>query len=240
MEKKIPKIIHYCWFSGEPLNNQVKRNIRSWKKYCPNYEIKQWNATNFDMEINDFVKEAYEAKKWAFVTDFARLYILYHYGGIYMDSDVEVTKNLDRFLKTPGFMGHETKTSISAGVIGARKGNPCIKTFLDYYRGKHFKNQNGSFNQVTNVKIMTRNLAETYQVYLNGKFQRVKNYMAIYPQEFFSPKDYSSGSIFVTSKTYAIHHFNGSWIAEQEKNRHKLKQVCTRFFGNAVTETFFN
>ena len=103
----IPKIIHYCWFSGDPFDEKTKKCIETWKKTCPDYEIRECNALNFDMGINDFVKEAYEAKKWAFVADFARLYLLYHYGGVYMDGDVELVKNIDTFLERPAFIGQE-------------------------------------------------------------------------------------------------------------------------------------
>ena len=139
------------------------------RKPVRDYEIRECNALNFDMGINDFVKEAYEAKKWAFVADFARLYLLYHYGGVYMDGDVELVKNIDTFLERPAFIGQERKGWVSAGIIGAEAGNDFIKTCLDYYKGKHYLREDGTFNQITNVQIITHNLFESYGLLLNGK-----------------------------------------------------------------------
>lgn len=207
----IPKIIHYCWFSGEPFDEKTKMCINTWKEKCPDYEIRECNAENFNMEINDFVKEAYRAKKWAFVADYARLYLLYTYGGIYMDGDVELVKNIDCFLNAPAFMGQERKGWISAGIIGAEAGNDCIKTFLDYYVDKHFINEDGTYNQMTNVQIITHNLFESYGFLLTGSKQKLGNLLEIYPVDYFSPKDSITGEINSTDNTYAIHHFNNGW-----------------------------
>ena len=214
----IPKIIHYCWFSGEPFDEKTKKCIETWKKFCPDYEIRECNAENFNMEINDFVKEAYAAKKWAFIADFARLYLLYHYGGVYMDGDVELVKNIDVFLKRPAFIGQERKGWISAGIIGSEAGNDVIKTCLDYYQGRHFLLEDGTYNQITNVQIITHNLFESYGFLLNGKKQRLGNLLYIYPIDYFSPKDSITGEIHATSNTYAIHHFNNAW---KDKNTSK-------------------
>ena len=207
----IPKIIHYCWFSGEPFDEKTKMCIETWKEKCPDYEIRECNAENFDMEINDFVKEAYKAKKWAFVADYARLYLLYKYGGVYMDGDVELVKNIDCFLEAPAFIGQERKGWISAGIIGSEAGNDCIKTFLDYYEGKHFINEDGTYNQITNVQIITHNLFESYGFLLTGDRQKLGNLLDIYPVDYFSPKDSITEKINCTDNTYAIHHFNNGW-----------------------------
>lgn len=236
---KIPKIIHYCWFSGEPLNWRARMCIASWKKYLPDYEIKQWNSVNFDMHINDFVWEAYESGKWAFVADYVRLYVLYHYGGIYMDSDVEVVRNIDYFLKTPAFMGQETSDRISAGIIGALPANPCIQVFLNYYNGKHFKNQDGSYNTVINTKIITRNLQDAYGIKLNGQFQRVGDDMAIYPVDMFSPKDIITGKVKRTRRTCTIHHFKGAWNDKEEKRRIFIARTVGRILGEGFANSLF-
>lgn len=227
----IPKIIHYCWFSGEPFDEKTKKCIETWKKTCPDYEIRECNALNFDMGINDFVKEAYEAKKWAFVADFARLYLLYHYGGVYMDGDVELVKNIDIFLKRPAFIGQERKGWVSAGIIGAEAGNDFIKTCLDYYKGKHFLREDGTFNQITNVQIITHNLFESYGLLLNGKKQRLGNLLYIYPVDYFSPKDSITGEIHATDNTYAIHHFNNAWKDKTKAENGKGMNWLTKVLG---------
>ena len=123
----IPKIIHYCWFGGNPLPPLALKCIESWKKYCPDYEIKIWDESNFDININKYATEAYEAKKWAFVSDVARLWVLYNYGGIYMDTDLEVIKPLDEFLYHKAFSGFEDEVNIPTGIIASEKNNNWIK-----------------------------------------------------------------------------------------------------------------
>lgn len=234
----IPKIIHYCWFSKEPLSPMARKCISTWRKYCPDYKIRQWNSANFDMEINDFVKEAYQEKKWAFVTDFARMYILYHYGGIYMDSDVELCKNIDCFLDDPAFIGLESKRELSAGLIGSEKGNSCIKVFLDYYNGRHFINPDKTLNQTTNVKIMTKNIADTYQVYFNGKKRKIGNIICVYPQDYFSPKSCHTGIIERTENTYAIHNFAGAWLNREQRFWLWMMNFSAKHFGKAYADFF--
>ena len=123
----IPKIIHYCWFGGKPLSPMARRCIDSWKKYCPDYQIKRWDETNFDLNSCTYIREAYEAKKWAFITDYVRLCVMYNYGGIYMDTDVEVLKNLDCFLSEKAFSGFESVDRIPTGIMASEKECPIIK-----------------------------------------------------------------------------------------------------------------
>lgn len=230
----IPKIIHYCWFSGEPFDEKTRKCIETWKAFCPDYEIRECNAENFDMEINDFVKEAYIAKKWAFVADFARLYLLYHYGGIYMDGDVELVKSIDVFLKRPAFIGQERKGWVSAGIIGAEAGNDFIKTCLDYYQGRHFLLPDGTYNQITNVQIITHNLFESYGILLNGRKQKLGNLLYIYPVEYFSPKDSITGEIKATENTYAIHHFNNAWKDKNSSKDGKIVDLLAKIFDPSI------
>ena len=142
---RIPKIIHYCWFGGNPLSEMEMKCIASWRKNCPDYEIKRWDESNFDIHINQYVQEAYEAKKWAFVSDYARLYLLSEYGGIYMDTDVEIVQNLDRFLVHNAFTGFEDDNHIPTAIMGAEKGHRWIKYLLSYYDGRHFYRDNNSY-----------------------------------------------------------------------------------------------
>lgn len=227
----IPKIIHYCWFSGEPFDERTRTCIETWKKYCPDYEIRECNAQNFDMEICDFVREAYAAKKWAFIADYARLYLLYHYGGIYMDGDVELVRNIDAFLCKPAFIGQERRGWISAGLIGAEAGNDVIKTCLEYYSGRHFQKKDGSYDQITNVQIITHNLFESYGLLLDGRKQKLGNLLYIYPVDYFSPKDSVTGEIHQTSNTYAIHHFNNGWKDADKITGRKWKTAAFTALG---------
>lgn len=127
----IPKKIHYCWFGGNPYPEDFLKYLESWKKYCPNYEIIEWNEKTFDINLNKYVKEAYECKKWAFVTDYVRLWAIYNYGGIYMDTDVEVLRPLDSFLECQAFSGFERENAVPTGIMAGEKGQSAIKDLLD-------------------------------------------------------------------------------------------------------------
>lgn len=152
----IPKMIHYCWFGGNPLPDEVKKYMETWKKYCPDYEIKEWNERNFDVNQNQYCSEAYEAKKWAFVSDYARLKILYEHGGIYMDTDVEVCKPLDHLASYAFWSGFESKSQIPTGIMASCRDNELLEYLLSYYDDKYFRNENGSFDTTTNVTTITK------------------------------------------------------------------------------------
>ena len=217
----IPKIIHYCWFGRGRMPKLAERCIQSWKKHLPDYEIKLWNEDNFDINSNCYVKEAYEAKKYAFVTDYVRLYALYHYGGIYMDTDVEVLKNLDSFLKNPAFSGFEDDTQIPTGIMASEKNGAWVKWQLGYYSDKHFLLENGEPNTTTNVAIIS-GLMEQEGFVLKNSLQNFKNIITIYPKDYFCPKSYKDGKIYLTENTHCIHHFAGSWISKRQKIKNKI------------------
>lgn len=187
--------------------------IDSWKKYLPEYELRLWNEDNYDIDSNKFVKEAYRNKKYAFVTDVVRLYALYNYGGIYMDTDVEVLRPLDDFLKYPAFSGFEVEEAIPTGIMGAENGSTWAKRELDYYNDLSFILPNGAFNTKPNVQIITEH-ALTHGLIPNGQFQIVNDELAIFPKEYFCPKSYVDGQIYLTDNSYTIHHFAGSWHNE--------------------------
>ena len=142
----IPKIIHYCWFGGKPLPEDAKKYIESWEKYCPDYKICRWDESTFDINEIPYVKEAYEAKKWAFITDYVRLYVLKNIGGIYMDTDVEVIKNLDCFLNEKGFSGFEKIDAVPTGIMAAEKNHPFIIELLHDYDNLHFLKDDGTLD----------------------------------------------------------------------------------------------
>ncbi|MBQ4032016.1 MAG: glycosyl transferase [Bacilli bacterium] len=200
----IPKKIHYIWFGKGEKNERVKHCIESWKKYLPDYEIIEWNEDNFDINYNDFTKNAYANKKWAFVSDVARLWVLYNEGGIYMDTDVEVYKSLDPFLNDEGFTGFEDVHYPVTATLGAVKGNPVIKLMLDYYNCIDFKLyenwQDYIKYQETNTCIMS-NIFSILGVNRDwNATQRIKHF-TIYPQSYFFTKD----------EGWTWHSFNGSW-----------------------------
>lgn len=209
----IPKIIHYCWFGRGQMPELAIKCIESWKKYCPDYELKMWNEDNFDLSSNKFVQEAYRNRKYAFVTDFVRLYVLYHEGGVYMDTDVEVLKSIDEFLKYPAFSGFEVTEAIPTGIMAAEKGSQWAKREMEYYKDVSFILPNGGFNMKPNVQIITEH---AYKIGFvpNGKFQVLNNEIAIFPKDYFCPKSYIDGQIHLTENTYTIHHFAGSWHFE--------------------------
>lgn len=216
----IEKKIHYIWFGSNPLPPLAKKCIESWKKFCPDYEIVEWNETNFDVNQNIYTKEAYENKKWAFVSDYVRLYALYHHGGIYMDTDVEVLKNLDDYLNHDAFSGFESSNAIPTGIIGAKKGNYHIKQLLDEYNDRHFILPNGEMDLTTNVTTITNYFKEK-NIILNNQYQNCDGFV-FYPSEYFCPKDYKTGKINLTDRSVTIHHFSGSWIPKSQKIKYKI------------------
>ena len=216
----IPKIIHYCWFGGNPLPKSAQDCIRSWKKYCPDYEIIEWNEQNFDINSNLYTKQAYENKKWAFVTDVVRLYALYHHGGIYMDTDVEVIKPLDRFLEHHAFSGFEDLTNIPTGIMAAKKGHPLFKKLVEYYDSRPFL-VDGQPDLTTNVTTIT-NLLLPEGFVPNNTYQEVAGF-SLYPYDYFCPRDIHTMKLVVTENTYTIHHFAGSWLPKEDLERQSYK-----------------
>lgn len=211
----IPKIIHYCWFGGAPLPASVQRCIDSWKKFCPEYEIIQWNEQNFDVNNYAYTREAYGARKWAFVSDVARLYALVHEGGVYMDTDVELLGSLDSLLKYEGVSGFESRDRVSTGLMACQQGQPLFSELLAEYDGVHFLQEDGAMDLTTNVERITRTCLK-YGLRQNNEFQIVRG-CALFPSEYFCPKDPQTEVLTLTEKTLAIHHFDGSWLTEEEK-----------------------
>ena len=232
----IPKIIHFCWFGGKPLPELALHCIDSWKKYCPDYEIKRWDESNFDLSENSYVKEAYEAKKWAFITDYVRLKVLYDQGGVYMDTDVEVIGSLDPFLNDKAFSGFENGKDIPTGIMASEKGHPFFKELLDYYQDRHFILPNGDLDLQTNVITITR-IASEHGFIPNNTKQDIAG-MIFYPKDYFCPKDNKTGEVHRTENTVCIHHFNGSWRTSEETKLKKTAQKLNRKYGKFGTFLF--
>ena len=206
----IPKIIHYCWFGGNPLPELALKCIDSWKKYFPDYEIKEWNESNFDLNSCDYIKEAYQSKKWAFVSDYARFKILYEYGGLYFDTDVEIIKDMTKIVETGSIMGTEPTGGIAPGLgLGANPGLGLYKEILDYYDTIHFILPNGNLNQQTIVKYTTDILLKHGE--LNSSAITEIEGIKIYPPEYFCPQNYYTGEMNITENTCSIHHYTASW-----------------------------
>ena len=208
----IPKKIHYCWFGKNPLPELAKNCINSWKKNLPDYEIIEWNEDNFDINSCTYIKEAYQVKKYAFVSDYVRLYVLVNYGGIYMDTDVEVIKSIDQFLEYKAFSGFETKNFIPTGIMACEKNFELFNEFLDDYKNCHFIKPDGTFETISNVVKMT-NTCKKYGLILNDKYQIIRDF-ALFPSEYFCPKRKKEKwkEHLITENTYTIHHFAGSWL----------------------------
>lgn len=222
MEHKIPKTIHYCWFGGNPLPELAHRCIASWKKYCPDYEIKEWNESNFDLNCCDYVREAYEAKKWAFVSDVARLYALVNYGGVYMDTDVELLHPIDNLLQYEAVSGFESKSRIPTGLMACREGQGLFTELLHNYDNAHFIKEDGTYDTTTNVVRITE-VCVKYGLRLDNTMQTVNGFTLL-PQEYLCPKSFETGKFEISDNTLAIHHFNGSWMPKEEIYRRKISQ----------------
>lgn len=213
----IPKKIHYCWFGGKKLPKEVLKCIESWKKYCPDYEIIEWNESNYDINKNDYVKEAYKNKKWAFLTDYVRLDIIYNYGGIYLDTDVELIKKIDDLLVNDAFMGTEQIGKVATGLgFGAIKHHPFIKENKEYYENGFFVDEHGKVKFSICVSITT-NLLKKHGFEKKDVIQVLPDAnIIIYPVEYFCPLKMGTNKLTITNKTYSIHHYDGTWQSDNK------------------------
>ena len=214
----IPKVIHYCWFGGNPLPKSAQKCIASWRKYLPDYEIKEWNESNFDVNIIPYTAEAYKAKKYAFVSDYARFWILYKYGGLYFDTDVEVIKNMDDIIAKGAFMGLEKKqagaTPTQLGVapglgLGVNPGLGLYKELLDVYDDKHLFSAFGKIGET--IVGITSKIMQKKGIKLQSDGFLHCGEITIYPEEYFCPKNYYTGELTITPNTCAIHHYTATW-----------------------------
>lgn len=230
MENQIPKIIHYCWFGGKPLTSLAKKCIKSWKKFCPNYEIREWNESNFNININLYTEQAYAAKKYAFVSDFARFDIIYKHGGIYLDVDVELLKNLDELLGHSAYMGFETNNCVNVGLgFGAIPGHPLIREICDHYMLRKFLKDDLTPDFTTVVEIVT-NILIKKSLEINNSKQVIAD-CVIYPMEYFQPIDNFSKKIKKSQNTFSIHHYASSWYSKKRK----IAKFFSRLLGVRIT-----
>lgn len=232
----IPKTIHYCWFGGNPLPDSVQKCIKSWKKFFPDYEIKEWNECNFDVNMIPFTCEAYSAKKYAFVSDVARFFILYNEGGLYFDTDVEVVSSFDEILARGAYMGVEVPSvegsipAVNPGLgLGAEAGNKVLRSVLDHYQTQHFLDENGQQIPGTVVSHTTEVLAKEYGLQSNNEVQTLDG-VTIYPQDYFNPFNDVTGVLNKTKNTRSIHWYSKTWV-EKPMWYFKITRIIHRFFG---------
>ena len=231
------KVIHYCWFGGNPLPKMAKKCIESWKKFLPDFEIKEWNESNFDINVCPFVKQAYENKKWAFVSDYARIYALYTEGGMYFDTDFEVLKNMDNLLKDEFFMGYEDEECFSTAIIWMKeKHNKYAKKILDYYDNLEGFDSEGNIWDYANPRIITNIIKKQPKEILENGIEEYAKEVKVYPIEYFNPINYDYSEKRYTENTYAVHYFNATWIPKGEK----VAITLCRTFGSKTAKIMLN
>lgn len=215
----IPKIIHYCWLSNDPVPEELKKYMSSWKEKIPDYEFIKWDFSRFDKNSSQWVAEAFDNKKYAFAADYIRLYAVYNHGGIYLDMDIEVVKKFDDMLDKKYMLAYENpeKNGIEAGCFGAEKNDPFIRDCLRYYDGRSFIKSDGTFDTRPLPQIMN-------EVMITKKYD-----YKIYDHRFFTAKSFQTGVIKVYKETYSIHHFAGSWLDDEEKLKNKLRTKLCKF-----------
>lgn len=223
----IPKIIHYCWFGGTPLSKEILGYIATWKKLCPDYRFVRWDESNSPMD-HPYVRKVYAAKKWAFVADFVRIDALGKYGGIYLDTDMELFKPLDNLLDQRGFAGIETKDGasqqfVATGVIGVEKGNPLMATFLSLY-DENYGKAIASRDIVSGPKLITGLLIKAGFDGSPGPYYQ--DSITIYPREYFYPITADE----ITKNTYAMHHGHASWVQKKTRLLKLRKSIRKRLF----------
>lgn len=226
----IPKKIHYCWFGRGQKPELALKCIESWKKYCPDYEIIEWNEDNSNFEEIPFIKYAYGVKKYAFVSDYIRLKAVYDNGGIYLDTDVEILKNIDKLLTNKAFIGFENDDFVNTGqIFGAEKNNKVVFDMLQQYHLIESKDYETSFVGFSCPTLNTNALVENGLV-KNGKEQMAGD-MKIYPADYFNPLDNATGRVNKTQNTYSIHWYSMSWFDKKTKVRTKITKFIRRILG---------
>lgn len=232
-EMLIPPVIHYCWFGGKELPDFYKKCIDSWYKYCPDYEIKKWDETNCNISETEFTRQAYEVGKLGFVPDYFRLKIIFEHGGIYLDTDVEVIKNLDDLRYNEAFCGLQFPGEINLGLgFGAKKGNDVVKTLIQRYEKMYFIKEDGSYDETISPIYQTTDLRQMGMRY-GTKLQNVSG-MTVYPIEVLSPQNINTGEQSITEYSYAIHHYTGSWVTgkrleEKKRRQEKVARIQAMF-----------
>lgn len=223
----IPKIIHYCWFGRGEKPELAKKCIASWKKFCPDFEIREWNEDNCDYLAMPFMAKAYAAKKYAFVSDVMRLIVLEQYGGVYFDTDVEVVRNISPLLNDEGFIGFENDQFVNSGqVMAVVPHQPVVQAMIEGYKKLHFANADGTVNAV-GCPHLNSDVLERFGLVHNGKEQVVAG-IHVYPADYFNPLDSVTGKLMKTENTYSIHWYSMSWLPKSTQIKARLGRVWRR------------
>lgn len=225
------RIIHYCWFGHGEKSDLIKKCIASWKKFCPDYTFYEWNESNFDVHCCEYVEQAYTAKKWAFVSDYCRFWALKKYGGIYLDTDVELLRPLDDL--PDNFVGFESKQLVNSGLIrGASPNSSILDLMIKSYQSDTFVKADGSLNLQTVCERETQILIAKGLIQNNQK--QVVEDTVVYPSSYFSPLDYNTNKTNILPETYSIHWYGGSWHNEQETYKNNMRKKLVRFFPSKI------
>ena len=220
----IPKVIHYCWFGKGEMPAIAKKCIKSWKKYCPQYQIVCHNEENFDISENRYAKEAYDAGKWAFVSDYVRLKVLFDEEGIYLDTDVELIKPIDDLIKETGYMGFDDNGNMSTGLgFACEKGNELVGRLLADYDDISFIYPDGSYD-ITPCPDRNSETMKRLGMDFDNKDQIFMG-IHILPEDYLCPMKYYTGKKIITENTYSIHHFCASWTSATSKRTVFLKRI---------------
>ncbi len=236
----IPKIIHYCWFGNNPKSKLMEKCIESWHKFCPDYEIIEWNETNIDISDCLYAQQALENKKWAFLSDYVRYKVIYEHGGIYLDTDVELIKPLEPLLSHKAYFCFEDDTMINTGLgFGAQKNHPIVFEMCEAYRSMKLFFEDGSINSDI-IPVVTTRVLLKHGLKTNNTLQQLDD-VVIFPTEYFAPKNYNSMKAKITDKTYSIHWYESSWQTKKQRNKHK-KEILYDFIihlPNKIVLTIF-
>lgn len=226
---KIDKVIHYCWFGKTEIPKHLQKCIDSWKRYCPDYEIIRWDESNYDITKNKYMKDAYDTGKWGFVPDFARLDIIYKYGGFYLDTDVELIKSLDALRGNDMYCGFESAHKVALGLgFGAIKEHRIVKKMLDQYDNLVFDNENLIASPCYQTDVLC-----TEGVQANNTFQKMEDFV-VYPSEVLAPVgSYRLGSG-ITQNTVSIHHFDASWVENKLELKKKQEETLDQYYKRSL------
>lgn len=228
----IPKVIHYCWFGGKELSESAQKCIASWRRFLPDYEIKQWDESNFDVNIIPYTEQAYSIGKYAFVSDYARMWVMYHCGGVYFDTDVETIRPFDEILAHGGFMGFETDKDVNPGLgMALPQGSKIALEVMREFEHTQFLNGDGRFNPQGIVPITT-GVLKKHGLMADGSMQQLDELM-VYPKDWFNPLDAATGRLRKTENTHSIHWYSKSWMDSQSRWRTLMSQWSHRLFGTS-------
>ena len=215
-KERIPKIIHCFWLGDAPLDNMANKCLDSFKKYCPDYDLRLWTSKNYDVTKNNYMYEAYKNRKWAYACDYARLDKIYTEGGVYFDLDVELVSNIDAVLGNDFFAGFGPLRDIELAAFGSRPGNSLIGEMLDAYENREFVSAH-ELNLMDVQPVFMDCFFEKKGFEINGRYQKI-NGCALFPREIFSPRNWFTGEEHIEAKSLGIHHCEGSWVSKADKD----------------------